>query len=58
MIGAAVSTAILGLMLAIVYAVGRRSLMPVVVAHGAIDTAIEPWLLLFAINGGFEHLSR
>jgi hypothetical protein len=56
MIGAMLATAYLGLMLAITYALGRRSLMPVVAAHAAIDMIIEPWLMLFAVSGGFQHL--
>jgi membrane protease YdiL (CAAX protease family) len=49
------ATAIVGGLLAIVYVVGRRSLMPVMIAHGAIDMAIEPWLMLFALGGAFTH---
>jgi hypothetical protein len=45
-------------MLAIAYAVGRRSLMPVVAAHAVIDMIIEPWLMLFAVSGGFQHLAH
>jgi len=58
MIGAMISTLILGLMLATAYAVGRRSLMPVVAAHAAIDMIIEPWLMLFAVSGGFQYLTH
>jgi membrane protease YdiL (CAAX protease family) len=58
MIGAMLSTSILGAMLAGAYAIGRRSLMPVIFAHAAIDIIIEPWLLLFAINGGFQHMGH
>ena len=58
MIGAMLATAYLGLMLAITYALGRRSLMPVVAAHAAIDMIIEPWLMLFAVSGGFQHLAH
>jgi membrane protease YdiL (CAAX protease family) len=58
MIGAMISTSILGLMLAIAYAVGRRSLIPVVAAHAAIDIIIEPWLMLFAVSGGFQRLTH
>jgi membrane protease YdiL (CAAX protease family) len=57
-IGASVSTAILGLMLAITYALGRRSLLPVVAAHGIMDMILEPWLLLFAIGGGFARMGH
>ena len=52
MIGAMTATAILGLMMAISYVAGGRSLTPVIIAHGVIDVLIEPWLLLYAITGG------
>jgi membrane protease YdiL (CAAX protease family) len=52
MIGAMTATAILGLMMAVTYLAGRRSLTPVIFAHGAIDLLIEPWLLLYAVTGG------
>jgi hypothetical protein len=52
MIGAMSATAILGLMMAITYVAGGRSLTPVIVAHGIIDILIEPWLLLYAVTGG------
>ncbi len=51
MIGAIAATSILGGLLAAIFLVARRSLMPAVAAHGLIDLAIEPWLLLFAIQG-------
>jgi membrane protease YdiL (CAAX protease family) len=52
MIGAVMATVVLGALLALVYHASRRSLMPVVAAHGAIDMVIEPWLLLFVATGG------
>jgi uncharacterized protein len=52
MIGAMSATAILGLMMAISYVVGGRSLTPVIIAHGVIDILVEPWLLLYAVTGG------
>lgn len=52
-IGAMVSTAILGGLLAIAYSLGKRSLWPVIIAHGLIDLIAEPWLMLFALGGGF-----
>ena len=54
-IGATISTTFLGAMLAGVYLLSRRSLMPAILAHGAIDLVIEPWLILFALSGGFAH---
>lgn len=55
-IGAMISTTFLGAMLAGVYVLGRRSLMPAIAAHAAIDMVIEPWLILFALSGGFVHM--
>jgi len=52
MIGAVGATAILGLMLGIVYLASGRSLIPPLIAHATIDFVIEPWLLLYAITGG------
>lgn len=52
-IGATVSTAILGLLLAIAFVVGKRSLTPVMFAHGLIDVVMEPWLILFVLSSGF-----
>jgi uncharacterized protein len=43
---------VLGAILAIIYVVGRRSLMPVIVAHAAIDMIVEPGMLIFAAMGG------
>jgi membrane protease YdiL (CAAX protease family) len=54
-IGAAVSTAILGALLAATYALGGRSLTPVILAHGLIDLIIEPWLMLYALQGFGRH---
>lgn len=52
MIGAMSATAILGLMMAVSYVAGGRSLTPVILAHGIIDVLVEPWLLLYAVTGG------
>jgi membrane protease YdiL (CAAX protease family) len=58
-IGAMVSTAILGGLLAVAYALAKRSLWPVIIAHGLIDLIAEPWLMLFALGGGFSgHMGR
>lgn len=51
-IGAVSATAILGLLLGIVYLASGRSLIPPLIAHATIDFVIEPWLLLYAITGG------
>lgn len=55
MIGAMIATTILGVLLAGAYVLSRRSLVPVVAAHALIDMVIEPWLILFALTGGFVH---
>ena len=39
-------TFVLGVALAITYAIGKRSLTPVIISHALIDVIIEPWLLL------------
>jgi membrane protease YdiL (CAAX protease family) len=51
MAAAMTATFLLGLLLALVYLASRRSLMPAVAAHAAIDMVIEPWLLLFMAGG-------
>ncbi len=52
MIGAMAATSILGLMMAATYLASGRSLTSAILAHGAIDLLIEPWLLLYAVTGG------
>jgi membrane protease YdiL (CAAX protease family) len=51
-IGAVSATAVLGLMLGVVYLASGRSLIPPLIAHATIDFVIEPWLLLYAVTGG------
>lgn len=41
-----VGNMVLGVLFALVYLLGRRSLLPVVGAHVLIDLIIEPWLVL------------
>jgi CAAX protease family protein len=36
----------LSVALATSYAIGKRSLTPVIISHALIDVSIEPWLLL------------
>ncbi|MEW6262817.1 MAG: CPBP family intramembrane glutamic endopeptidase [Thermodesulfobacteriota bacterium] len=48
--GAIIGTAIFGVSCSIVYLVSRRSLMPVIIGHAAIDFVIEPWLFMVAIT--------
>jgi uncharacterized protein len=50
-LGAAVATTILGIMLAMVFLVGGRSLAPCVAAHAVINLLIEPGLVLAAVRG-------
>lgn len=53
-LGAMISTGVLGLLLAVAYLLGGRSLWPVIVAHGLLDLIEEPWLMSFAVGGGFS----
>jgi membrane protease YdiL (CAAX protease family) len=45
-IGPVISTSILGLLLAIAFILGDRSLAPCVAAHIAINLFLEPWLIM------------
>jgi membrane protease YdiL (CAAX protease family) len=55
LIGTVGSAFVLGVLFAVVYLSSRRGLMPVAVAHAGIDCLIEPWLILYALSGGFAH---
>jgi membrane protease YdiL (CAAX protease family) len=48
--GAVVGTAVFGAFCSTVYLVSRRSLMPVIFGHVAIDFVIEPWLFMVAMT--------
>jgi uncharacterized protein len=50
-IGATLATGFLGVMLAIVFVLGGRSLAPCIVAHFLINALIEPGLVLAATRG-------
>jgi membrane protease YdiL (CAAX protease family) len=50
-VGAMIATGVLGLMLAIVYLAGNRSLGPCVASHFVIDVFLEPGLVLAAVRG-------
>jgi uncharacterized protein len=50
-LGATISTAILGAMLAGTYILGERSLLPCAASHIAINLVLEPWLILAATSG-------
>ena len=56
--GTIATTSAAGALLAIVYILSRRSLMPVILCHAVIDLVIEPWLVLYALGGGFTHLGH
>ncbi|AGK96825.1 CPBP family intramembrane glutamic endopeptidase [Clostridium pasteurianum] len=43
-------TFIMGMVLSVIYIVGRRSLTPSLISHMLINILIEPWLLMFIIN--------
>jgi|WetSurMetagenome_2_1015567.scaffolds.fasta_scaffold28690_2 uncharacterized protein len=51
MLGSAViGTAVFGACYAAVYLASRRSLMPVIFSHAAVDFVIEPWLFMVALT--------
>ena len=43
-------TFIMGMVLSVIYIVGRRSLTPSLISHMLINIFIEPWLLMFIIS--------
>jgi len=47
---AAIHTTALGLLLAIIYIIAGRNVLPVIVAHFLINLFIEPWLILNAVK--------
>ncbi|MGA9752853.1 MAG: CPBP family intramembrane glutamic endopeptidase [Acidobacteriota bacterium] len=51
-LGFMVATTALGLALACVFLLGRRSLTPVILSHFLIDAVLEPWLLLHVFQAG------
>jgi membrane protease YdiL (CAAX protease family) len=53
--GAIIGTAVFGVFCSIVYLASRRSLMPVIIGHAAIDFVIEPWLFMVAITMTLAH---
>jgi membrane protease YdiL (CAAX protease family) len=50
-LGIMVPTAILGMMWGIAYLLGRRSLLPCIVAHFLNDSTALPWILFFMFSG-------
>jgi hypothetical protein len=53
-VGATLATAVLGGLLAIVYLLASRNVAPCIWAHGLINLAIEPWLILAAVTAGSD----
>ncbi|WP_017974739.1 CPBP family intramembrane glutamic endopeptidase [Actinopolyspora halophila] len=53
-----VSTTVLGGLLAVVYVVAGRNVLPAIVAHTLVNIAIEPWLVLAAVSGMFPGTGR
>lgn len=51
---AVVATSVLGGLLAVVYLVGGRNLLPAIAAHSLIDLVVEPWLMLAAVSGRWK----
>ena len=49
-VGAVIPTTVLGLLLAIVYLVAGRNVLPTIMAHTLINLFIEPWLILHAVK--------
>ncbi len=43
-------TFVMGIVMATVYVIGKRSLTPSLISHAAINIVIEPWLLLFIVT--------
>ncbi|MFA9188658.1 CPBP family intramembrane glutamic endopeptidase [Flavobacterium magnesitis] len=50
LLGAFISTFLLGTLLGIVYLIGNRNVGPCIISHALINIIIEPWLLLAAIS--------
>ncbi len=48
--GIVIGTSVFGCFCAVTYLVSRRSLMPVIASHGAINLAIEPWMFMLAVS--------
>ena len=43
-------TFIMGIIMATVYVIGKRSLTPSIISHALINIIVEPWLLLFIVT--------
>lgn len=51
-ISSTLSTIILGLLLAAIFVISDRNVLPAIFAHVAINLFIEPWLMVSVINQG------
>ena len=49
-LGSAIATTILGLLLAIVYIVANRNVLPAIMAHMVINMFFEPWMILHVVR--------
>lgn len=49
-LGSALATTILGLLLAIIYIVAGRNILPAIMAHMVINMFLEPWMILHAVR--------
>lgn len=48
--GSVLATTVLGLLLALVYVVAARNVLPAIAAHTLINLFVEPWLIVHAIG--------
>ena len=49
-LGAAIATTVLGILLAIVYIVADRNVLPAIMAHMVINMFLEPWMILHVVR--------
>jgi len=49
-LASAIATTILGLLLAIIYIVAGRNVLPTIMAHIIINIFLEPWMILHAVR--------
>jgi len=51
-VGIMVPTAVLGMLWGVAYLLGRRGLVPCIVAHFLNDSTALPWIAFFMFSGG------
>ena len=56
-LGIAIPTAFLGMMWGVAYLLGRRSLVPAIVAHFLNDATALPWISFFMVTGALGQAS-